>query len=76
MTTEIRFPVGGPREPVYQFLRSEGFVMSRTNDKHWWRHDGLNLHLYGVGSMARITHADGRLIADEALDSAVDKVTA
>src|SRR4030095_13638312 len=63
-----RFPVGGPREPVYQFLRSNGFIQSRHSDKQWMRHDGLELHLYGAGSMANI-RKDGKLIVDDAREA-------
>ncbi len=65
-----RFPVGGYRLDVYNFLRSKGFVESRHSDKEWHRHDGLRLHLYGAGSRARIY--DGNvLMFDDALAMAV-----
>ena len=66
------FPVGGRREPVYKFLRTRGWVMSDWSDKHWSRADGLRLHVYGAGSMARIHDKDGKLLAEGALDAAVD----
>ena len=60
-----RFPVGGPRQPVYAFLQSKGFLMSRHSDKEYHRHDGLRLHLYGSGSMARIYDGTVLLYDDE-----------
>jgi hypothetical protein len=65
-----RFPVGGERDKVYSFLRSNGYIMSDWSDKHWTRADGVNLHLYSSGSRARITKS-GQVIADDALDIAV-----
>lgn len=67
---KVRFPVGGEREPVYNFLRHRGFVMTPGNDKHWKRADGVDLHLYGAGSMARVYAANGELLADGPLDQA------
>ena len=65
-----RFPVGGSKDAVYSFLQSKGFIMSRHSDKEYHRHDGLTLHLYGAGSMARIY--DGKvLMFDDALAMAV-----
>ena len=69
-----RFPVGGPREPVYNFISHNGFLQSRNNDKCWLRADGVELHLYGTGSMARIFSKDGKLLADAPLAEAVAKV--
>lgn len=69
-----RFPVGGPRQPVYDFLQANGFLMSRNNDKWYLRADGVELHLYGTGSMARIYGRDGKLLADDKLAEAVRKV--
>lgn len=69
-----QFPVGGPRQPVYNFLQRNGFIMSRNNDKCWMRADGVELHLYGTGSMARIFNKEGKVLADEALADAVAKV--
>ncbi len=65
-TKRARFPIGGPREPVYAFIKQHGFRMSNWSDKHWTRADGMHLHLYGVGSKARISNgalqiADGDL---------------
>ena len=69
-----RFPVGGPREPVYSFLRSSGFVMGNHTDKWWDRADGVVLNLYGVGSMARIYDKHESLIVDAPLAEAVAKL--
>lgn len=68
------FPVGGPREPVYNFLRDHGFVMARYSDKLWTRADGLEVTVYGTGSMARIHNKDGKIIADAPLAEALAKV--
>lgn len=50
-----KFPVGGPRYPVFAFLMKHGWVMSKWSDKHWTRHDGLDLLVYGTGSQARVS---------------------
>ena len=71
MNTQPKFPVGGPREPVYRFLLGHGFTMNKGNDKHWTRADGIELHIYGTGSMARITDIQGSVMADSRLDIAV-----
>lgn len=68
------FPVGGPREPVYSFLRDHGFVMGRYSDKLWTRADGLEVSVYGAGSMARVHNKDGKIIADAPLAEAVGKL--
>jgi hypothetical protein len=70
-----RFPVGGERQPVYDFLQSHGFLMSRNSDKWYLRADGVELHLYGTGSMARIYSRDGKILADDKLEAAVNKVS-
>lgn len=54
-TTPELFPVGGPRQAVYDALRSHGFVMSRWSDKQWERADGAKAHVYGTGSMLMLT---------------------
>jgi hypothetical protein len=48
------FPIGGPRQAVYDALRSRGFVMSGFSDKWWQRADGLEAHVYGSGSRLRL----------------------
>ena len=57
-----KFPVGGPRAPVYAFLRARGWVMCEWSDKHWTRADGAELTVYGAGSMARIVLNDKTVI--------------
>jgi hypothetical protein len=73
-TESKRFPWGGSRQAVYDFLMRHGFNMSRSSDKSWARYDGVTLHIYGAGSMAQIRAKDGTLIADEALEAAMDKL--
>ena len=63
----MRFPVGGERLAVYNFLASLGFVMQQMGDKHYLRADGLHLHLYGAGSCARLWK-DGEPAGDCLLD--------
>ena len=69
--TAPKFPVGGPRQPVYAFLQSQGFIMDKGGDKHYTRADGVWLHLYGAGSMARIYAFDGTILADGSLADAI-----
>lgn len=52
---EKRFPVNGPRQPVYNFMRDLGFVMSNWSDKMWRSADGIDVQIYGAGSMARVS---------------------
>ena len=54
-----RFPVGGERQPVYNFMRDNGFVMSKWSDKVWARADGLQASIYGAGSMVRLSRPTG-----------------
>ena len=65
------FPVGGPRDEVYSFLRGKGFLMSERSDKVWERADGVVVSVYGAGSMARVTK-NGELLADAPLDQAIE----
>lgn len=53
-----QYPVGGPREPVYALMRGLGFSMSSWTDKLWNSADGIQVMIYGAGSMARISLAD------------------
>jgi hypothetical protein len=69
-----RSPVGGKRQPVYDFLKDHGFLMSRNSDKCYLRADGVELHLYGAGSMARIYDKDRNLLVDDKLEAAVIQV--
>jgi hypothetical protein len=56
------FPIGGPRQPVYDALKNVGFVMASFGDKHWDRADGIHAHVYGTGSMLRLTRGQETLI--------------
>ena len=70
----VSFPAGGPREPVYNFMQQYGFLMSRHSDKCWLRPaDGIEAHIYGTGSMARIFNQDGKLLCDDAIAGAVKR---
>ena len=71
-----KFPIGGSRQNVYNYLAQRGFMMSHWSDKHWTRADGIKLHVYGTGSMARIYGSDGNLIADDAIESAMKALDA
>jgi hypothetical protein len=75
-TTMERFPVGGPREPVYAFMRYNGFEMSNWSDKAWSSADGLQARVYGAGSMCQVTEKDGAKVADDPLTVAMSKVAA
>lgn len=55
---KLRYPVGGPREPVYALMRKLGFTESNWSDKHWYGPDKFEVQIYGTGSMARITLPD------------------
>ena len=54
------FPISGPREAVYDALRSRGFAMSQFSDKHWTRHN-LAAHVYGAGSKLSLRRGDETL---------------
>ena len=69
-----RFPVGGSRQAVYDFLKANGFVMQPNGDKHWKRADGVELHVYGAGSRARIFDKDGNQLANGKLAAVVEQV--
>ena len=68
-----KFPIGGRRVNVSDFLRGHGFVLV-YNDKVWARADGLQLHIYGSGSKARIYGLDNKILADDDLDVAVNSL--
>lgn len=69
-----RFPVGGSKDAVYSFMQQQGFLMSRHSDKCWLRPaDGIEAHIYGVGSMARIFNQEGKLLADDKIAKAVKR---
>ena len=50
-----KYPVGGPREPVYALMRGLGFSMAKWTDKVWTSADGIEASIYGAGSMARLS---------------------
>lgn len=52
-----QYPVGGPREPVYALMRGLGFSMSNWSDKFWRSADGIEVSIFGAGSMARTSLA-------------------
>ena len=66
-----RFPAGGSKQAVYDFLKTYGFTMSNWSDKHWTRLDGMSVHVYGTGSKARVTGKDNNLIADGLMEEAL-----
>ena len=49
-----QYPAGGPREPVYELMRKLGLSMSNWSDKFWKSADGIEVSIFGAGSMARI----------------------
>jgi hypothetical protein len=55
MEQQTSYPAGGPREPVYALMRKLGFSMSNWSDKFWNSADGIEVAIYGTGSMARIS---------------------
>jgi hypothetical protein len=71
-TEQVRFPAGGSRTAVYDFMQRNGFQMSGWSDKVWTDRSGLEVHIYGAGSQARITHND-KLVADGPLEYAVNQ---
>ena len=69
-----RFPVGGSRQNVYSFMEQQGFMMSRHSDKCWLRPaDGVEAHIYGTGSMARVFSKDGKMLCDDEIAKAVKR---
>lgn len=50
----MQFPIGGLREPVYDYMRRLGFVESNWSDKIWTRADGLGACIFGAGSMVQL----------------------
>lgn len=53
-----QYPAGGPRAPVYALMRHLGFSESNWSDKFWRSADGIEVSIYGAGSMARISLQD------------------
>lgn len=66
-----KFPAGGPRQPVYEFLRSHGFRMAASGDKNWTRADGISLSLFGAGSMVCIYDMHHSFLTECPLEDAV-----
>ena len=52
--TKNLYPAGGPREPVYVLMCQLGFSESNWSDKFWRSADGIEVSIYGTGSMACI----------------------
>jgi hypothetical protein len=73
--TMTKYPVGGPREPVYALMRELGFSMSHWSDKFWDGPDKIEVSIYGAGSMARI-YVEGSLKSECALDNLGDQLAA
>lgn len=67
-----QFPVCGPRQPVYDFMRSLGFKMSNWSDKQWIAADDIQVQIYGSGSMARIYVNAGEKTIECELDELAD----
>ena len=65
------FPVGGSKDAVFSFLSHYGFKMSSWSDKHFSRADGIQAHIYGAGSMCKVTTQTGALIADAPIKEAI-----
>jgi len=57
----MQYPVGGPRQPVYDLMHSLGFTMEKFSDKFWRSADGLEVSIYGAGSMARTSWGECEL---------------
>lgn len=53
----MQYPAGGPREPVYALMRSLGLSESDWSDKFWRGADGIEVSIYGAGSMAHVSLA-------------------
>ncbi len=69
-----RFPVGGSKDKVFSFMEQYGFLMSRHSDKCWLRPaDGVEVHIYGTGSMARVFSKEGKMLADAKIAEAVKR---
>ncbi len=58
MSEQQQYPVGGPRQPVYDLMRKLGFSESNWSDKIWNSADGIEVAIYGAGSMARVSLKD------------------
>lgn len=69
-----QYPAGGPREPVYALMRSLGFSMATFGDKTWTSADKITVHIYGAGSMARITDEAHIGAVECALDELAERI--
>ncbi len=74
MTTQ-HYPVGGSREAVYALMRGLGFSMSNWSDKIWNSADGIEVRIFGAGSMANISLA-GEPKDDCELDNLAERIDA
>jgi hypothetical protein len=75
MTAETKYPVGGPREPVYALMRGLGFSESKWSDKFWHSADGIEVSIFGTGSMARIA-LNGKAAGECHLDKLSEEISA
>ena len=50
-----KYPVGGERELVYALMRGLGFSVAKWTDKVWNSADGIEVSIFGAGSMARLS---------------------
>ena len=69
------YPIGGPRQPVYDALRRRGFIESGWSDKHWHRRD-LHAHIYGSGSRLCVKRNDEHVICDGPMADALAAIDA
>lgn len=72
------FPIGGPRQAVYDALASRQFAIGGFGDKHWKRLDGLEAHIYGAGSQLQVRRGDEVLTDGPMAESLnfIDQLTA
>lgn len=61
-----KYPVGGSRQAVYSLMERLGFKMSQSSDKKWTDRTGIQVHIFGAGSMARVY--SGKTTAEIPLD--------
>lgn len=64
-----RFPVGGSKDAVFNFMRQHGFIESNWSDKAWARADGVQARIYGCGSMLQLTKGQHKIADAEILDA-------
>lgn len=70
-----KYPVGGPREPVYALMRGLGFSESSWSDKFWRSADGIEVSIFGTGSMARLS-LNGESYCECPLDGLAENIAA